>query len=322
MTLTAKINKGLIVIAASTTLAACDGLVITGGSSGNALNIGAAQSLNLLDQGGFEGDFGAWRACSDPTAVTLNTAADGSQNGALLSAGGCIFQSVPASVNDNMVVTCSASKSNNEWASVTFGFLDENFQPLTKVETPIPTGSNPTNLTAKLNAPIDTAFAEVVLFAEDEAVIENCQLVNTSQGAPTELLLNPYFEEELNAWQICSGGTVNVEDDVANLMDGCIRQQFTAVEGNELTLSCDGYRTQESSWAAVALGFLDSNLIPVEVNEAAIPPEQGTFPSVTLTAPATTAFAEVIVFSQGEAHLNSCSLIQIENPDQTDEPEL
>ena len=320
MTLTAKFNKGLIVIAASTTLAACDSLVIIGDSTGSSLDIGAAQSLNLLDQGAFDGDFGDWQACSDPTAVKLNTASDGTQSGALLSAGGCIFQSVPASANDNMVVTCSARKSTNDWASVTFGFLDENFQPLNKVETPIPTGSNLTNLTAALNAPIDTAFAEVILFAEDGAIIDNCQLVNASEGAPTELLLNPYFEEELNGWHNCSGGIATVDDDTATLLDGCIRQQFTAVEGNELTLSCDGYRTGDSDWAAVALGFLDADLIPVEVSETGIPAEQGTFPTVTLTAPATTGFAEVIVYSQGEAHLNNCSLIQIENP--AEDPEL
>ncbi len=308
MTLTAKLKKSALLIAASTTLIACDALQITGGPLD--LDIGAAQANNLLDRGGFDGGFGAWRACSDPSTVTLSTNDINTVSSAQLSANGCIYQAVPAAPNDFMIASCSARKATNNWASMTFGYLDKDHQPLKTIEAPIP-DTNFTTISARLRAPADTAYAEVLIYAEDGAVIDDCELVNMQEGAPAELLINAWFEEGLNGWQACPRGSVTVDNDVANLNESCLSQKFTAYEGAELTVSCNGVKLDDSH-TALALGFLDATTQAIEMIEVPITREEGVYPSVTLTAPASTSYAQVMLYTEGEANIRSCSLTQPE----------
>ncbi len=299
MTLT--IKNAALMFAVCTGLSACDALQITGGP----LEIGAAQADNLLHHGGFERGFGNWRACSDPQLVKLESNDTNTESSAVLGAGGCLYQVVSAKANDNMVVNCSASKATNNWASITFGYLDANYQPLKTVEAAIP-DTSVNNVSATLQAPVDTAYAEVLVYAEDGAEIDDCVLLNT-QGATSELLINNAFEEDLAGWQACSHGTVSAADAVATITDSCLSQKFTASEGLQLELSCDGYKTG-SEHAAVALGFLDSSYQGIALSETPISTAADLMPTVTLTAPATTAFVEAMVYTQGQVDLNNCSL--------------
>jgi len=297
------IKKSALLIAVSTGLAACDATQIIGGP----LDIGAAQANNLLSNGGFERGFGEWRACSDPTLVTQQTNETDTVSSALLDPGGCLVQTQPAVVNDNMVLNCSARKDTNNWASVTFGYLDVNQEPLKTVETPIPDTSF-SNVSASLRAPADTAFVQVLIYAEDGAEIENCELINTQEGQPFELLINSHFDEDLNGWQACSSnGSATTENGIATITNSCISQKFTAGEGRELELTCDGTKIDEEH-AAIALGFLDADSQALEMVETPISIEEGLFPTVALTAPAGTHFAQVLVYTESEVNLNSCSL--------------
>lgn len=298
------IKEAALMLAVSTSLAGCDALQITGGP----LDIGAAQADNLLNHGGFERGFGAWRACSDPTLVSLQTNDTKTEGAAKIDAGGCLYQTVPAQENDNMVLNCSALKTSNNWASITFGYLDKDFQPLKSVEAPIPS-SDYTNVSTSLRAPENTAHIEVLIYAQDGAVVDNCELVNTQQGAPTEYLSNSYFEEDMNGWQVCSKGTATAENGVATITDSCVSQKFTASEGLELMLTCDGIKSGDKH-AAVALGFLDENFQAIEMTETPISFEEDLYPTVLLTAPAATAYAQAMVYTEGEVTLNSCSLQQ------------
>ena len=153
MTLTATIKKAALLVAIGTGLTACDATQIIGGP----LDIGAAQADNLLSHGGFERGFGEWRACSDPSLISQKTNETDTVSSAILEAGGCLVQTIPAAANDNMVLNCSARKETANWASLTFGYLDVNSEPLKTVEAPIPdTGF--TNVTASLRAPADTCL--------------------------------------------------------------------------------------------------------------------------------------------------------------------
>jgi len=302
MTLTAKIKKGALLITVGTSLAACDALQITGGP----LDIGAAQANNLLNHGGFEGGFGAWRACSDPQLVNLQSNDTHTISSAMLDAGGCLYQTQPAQANDNMAVSCSARKATANWASLTFGYLDADYQPLKSVEAPIP-DANFTNVSATLRAPADTAFVEVMIYAEDGAAVDDCELINTQPNQPFELLINSYFEEGMNGWQSCNHGTAMADSGTATIDNSCISQKFTTVAGTELQLTCDGVKLDDKH-AAMALGFLDDNSQPIEMRETPISTQEGLYPTIAMTAPVASTYAQVMVYSEGVANLNSCSL--------------
>jgi len=158
-----------------------------------------------------------------------------------------------------------------------------------------------------LRAPANTAFVEVLVYAEDGAEIDNCELINTQAGKPLELLLNGHFEDDLNIWQPCSQGTVTAANGTATISNSCITQDFTAPEGIELELTCDGTKTGESH-SAIALGFLDADSQVIAVTETPISDQQGLFPTVALTSPAGTRFAQVLIYTEGEVILNDCSL--------------
>ena len=295
-------------MAVGLSLAACDSLQI-----GDPIAFGAAQTGNLLDQGDFDGGFGNWRACSDPAAITLDANDDNTMGTALLSAGGCIYQTVPAQANDEMVVSCNVSKTGNSWTSVSFGYLDRNYQPLNSVEAPV-SSSILSEVSTSLRAPSDAYFAEVLVFTEEGAVVDDCELINISAGLPEEFLVNSRFEQELNGWQSCDTGTATVDNDTVTITEGCITQKFTAYEGVSLTVTCDGVKAGDEH-AAVALGYLDIDNQPIETVEAPLSTEAGTFPSVTLTGPATAFFAQVMIYATGEASVNSCSMQMVEADD-------
>jgi len=301
MSLKTNIKKSALLIALGSGIAACDSLQITGGP----IAIGAAQAGNLLGNGGFDGGFGDWRACSDPAAVTLDSNEINTEGTARLSAGGCLYQTVPAQANDQMVVSCNASKSGNAWTSLSFGYLDADYQPLGSVETPV-TSNLLTEVSASLRAPTNTAFAEVLVYTEEGAVLDDCELINLSEGLPEEFLVNSFFEEGLNGWQSCENGTT--------ISGSCISQKFTAYEDVQLSVTCDGVKLDEDH-AAVALGYLDMDEQALEMLETPISTEANTFPTVTLTAPASTYFAQVMIYAGGEANLNSCSMKMIESND-------
>jgi len=300
MTLTATIKKSALLIIIGTGLSACDATQIVGGP----LNIGAAQTDNLLSNGGFDGGFGEWKACSDPSLVDIQT--KDTVSSAILDPGACLVQTQRATVNDNMVLNCTARKESTEWASVTFGYLDSNFEPLKSVEASIP-DTVFTDVSASLRAPANTAYVEVLIYTVDGAEVDGCELINTQEGQPFELLVNSHFEEELTGWQSCSHGTTAAADGVATITNSCISQKFTAAAGTELQLTCDATKIGDKH-AAVALGFLDSESQAVDMVETPISTEDGLFPTVAITAPAGTSFAQAMVYTVGEVNLNSCSL--------------
>jgi len=303
MTLTATIKRATLLAAIATGISACDSLKITG----EPLNLGAAQDgvQNLLNHGDFDGGFGDWRACSDPSFVTLSTDDANTISTAQLDANGCIYQAVPAKANDNMMFTCSARKSTNKWASISFGYLDENYQPLKTVEEQIP-GNNFSDVTASLRAPANTAFAEVLIYTEDGAAVDNCELINTEAGAPAELISNPLFEEGLDGWQTCSRGSVSVANDSATLNSSCISQKFTAHEGLELSATCNA-NGDGNTHSALALGYLDENFQSLAMDEIPLDNNNG-YTSINLVAPPATRYAQVMVYTEGTANVTGCSM--------------
>lgn len=296
------VKKAALIIAVSTGLCACDSLQITGGP----LNVGAAQAGNLLDSGGFERGFGNWRACSDPQLVSLENNEERTEGAAIIEAGGCLYQTVSAQPNDTMTVTCNISKATHtNWASVTFGYLDADYQPLDTVEAEIP-NTTISAVSATLRAPAHTAYAEVLVYAQDGAEIEDCELT-AQQGTTLEILVNNNFDEGLEGWTACAQGSATAASAMATVSNSCISQKFTASEGLELLFTCDGHKTGDEH-AAVILGYLDADFQGIEVSETQISELEGLNPSVTLTAPSGTKYVEAMVYAEGQADLNSCSL--------------
>jgi len=297
--------KTVCTLATALILSACDAVQLV-----NPPQMGAAIEGNLLTQGSFDDSFGTWTSCGDPALINR---IENEQQGtavAQLQPNACMYQMVSAQENDNMQVSCEARKTDgqvNSWTSMTFGYLDENFDPLKTVEKQIASG-NFDRVSAALRAPVDARYAEVLIYTESGAEIDDCEIVNTQAGLPAEILQNPYFEEGIEGWAQCSGGTVDVDNNVATVTGTCIQQKFNATAGLNLTMSCDAVKLDNIGYAAIAVGFLDSNDQPLGTEEVPLTVFSTVAPSISATAPAGASFAQVIVYSQNSTEVKSCSL--------------
>jgi len=305
--------KTVCVLATALILSACDAVQLI-----EAPQTAAAVEANLLTQGTFDDSFGNWVSCGDPTLIDrVENELTGTAI-AKLQPNGCMYQMVSARENDQMLVSCQARKTDgqvNSWTSMTFGYLDENFEPLKTVEKRI-ANSNFDRVSATLRAPVNASFAEVLFYTESGAEIDDCEIVNTRAGTPTEILQNPYFEEGTDGWAQCNGGSVDVTNNVATVTGTCIQQKFNASAGLSLTMSCDAIKLDNVSYATLALGFLDANNQPLTVEEVPLTVFSTVTPSVSAIAPAGTSFAQVMVYSQNSAEVKSCSLIKTPPEDQ------
>lgn len=308
-------HRGALIIGIALSLIACESAVITGPGS-SALDIGEAQSANLLSDAGFESGFEAWTACS--TAGTTNLISDASEGSQAISVNNhaCLYQSIAAEAGKTYRMTCQTKQAGNNWSSATLAFLDDNNSPVVSEEKAIDS-SDYANLSITLTAPANTSSTELLFYSEGSAHIDNCRLQEVSVELPAIALINESFDDGLTGWQQCqTAGSAEAVDGRATISDGsCISQiidvsQAVALSpANQpmtLTAQCAGVSRAGSGYASLIVAFIDDNYEPVANKELAI--DASTTATLMLDAPATSVYAEIMLFSDTTTTVAGCTV--------------
>lgn len=309
-------HRSTLIISIGLSLTACDSAVITGPGSTD-LSIGAAMAPALLLDADFETGSAAWQSCSTNGSSALTADASEGSQAMNISNGGCLYQNINVDVGTTYRLSCETKSSDEGWSSATLAFLDQNSQPLDSREQAITT-ANYSTLSATMTAPAFSSIAEVLFYSEGSASIDDCKLEETTITLPAVGLTNGSFDNGLTGWEQCqSPGTVEVINGAAVLSNGaCIYQTIDVSEpvslspdNQPMTLSflCDDVTKTGSEHASFIVAFLDEAYQPVATKEFTIDAATSSS-AVRLDAPQTSAYAEVMAYSDATITVGECSV--------------
>ncbi len=145
--------------------------------------------IRLADSDLLNGDFSlgltGWQMCDNTAgdvAVTDNALEPGN-NQLSVSNGGCVYQLVDMTEilasdmqNLNLDLTCDTDTDGSGYASITLGYRDANFQPISINVENVITGSTDGVFKSDLTVPFDTRFAEVQIYSTSVTNVDNCGL--------------------------------------------------------------------------------------------------------------------------------------------------
>lgn len=308
-------QRSMLIIGIGMSLTACDSAMITGPGSTD-LSIGAAMAPALLLDADFETGSAAWESCSTNGSTTLTADASEGSQAMNVSNGGCLFQNANVDVGATYRLSCQ-TKSSDGWSSATLAFLDQNYQPLDSREQAI-TSTGYSALTSTMTAPAFSSIAEVLFYSEGSATIDDCTLEEVTITIPPVAITNGGFDDGLTGWEQCqTPGTVEANNGSAVLSNGaCIYQTIDVSEpvalspDNQLmTLSflCDDITKTGSEHTSFIVAFLDDTYQPVATNELTVDAAT-TSSAVRLDAPKTSAYAEVMAYSDATLSIGTCSV--------------
>lgn len=279
--------------------------------------------VNLPDNGGFESLIKRdnWSSCSSSGAFSIDATPGNGDSVLSVANGACLSQSIPAIAGATYTLSCEGRLVNSGGnSSITFGFVDASSAPVEVQEKRITT-SEYAPITSTITAPVSAVSAEVLIFSDGEASVDNCRLTRLADGE----LLNGDFSMDLSGWQICddTDGRVEVTDSIVEPGNrelsvsngGCVYQYVDMSEilrdGPQIFntfLSCD-MQTDDSGFASITLAYRDANFQQVHriVEDIVTGSTDGVFTS-DLTSTVDARFAEVQVFSTSATTVDNCSL--------------
>ena len=170
-------------------------------------------------------------------------------------------------------------------------------------------------------------FALINVGCDSSAVITG-DVPQTGAANAVAQLQHGDFESENSAWQSCAAGgsaSINTTSETeygarAALLtkQACIYQTIAAKAGSSMQLSCKTKR-EGVGWAALMLGYLDSNYQPLDTKETEIVNPAFETTNIALAAPEKTAYVEVLAYTTANSALtlDNCTLNTV-----TDEPIL
>lgn len=321
MSFTKNIQRSALMSVVAASLMACDSAMLFDTAQPT---LGAAlgeTSANLLGNGGFESPISVndWESCAPGTDFSTDATPSDGLAALSVSNGSCLSQTVPAVAGATYTLSCEAYEPVDRYSTITFGFIDDSSAPVEVQEIAID-GSSYGAVSSTLTAPASADRAQVLIFSDGEAVVDNCSLIKLADA----VLLNGDFSEDLSGWQVCenTAGTVSVIDhqlepgnkqlSISN--GGCVYQTLDVSAPMQvrsdlhLYLSCDAL-TSDDGYSSITLGYLDGNSQPLSVNEVAISrgSTNGLFES-DLAAPAGSHFAEVVIYSDAFTTADNCQI--------------
>ena len=311
-------HRSTLVISVGLSLAACDSAVITGPAP-SELAIGAAQQApTLLQNADFEAGSNAWQSCSPNGSAEIisDDASDGTQ-AMNINNGACLSQNVQVDTGATYQLNCQAKSAGDAWSSATMAFLDQNLQPLDRIEKAI-TSENYSTLVTTMTAPPFTSFAEILIYSEGSATIDDCTLREITVELPPIALANGEFNNGLENWQQCqSTGSAEVNNGNLELSGGtCVYQNIDVSEAVALSpdnqpmtlnLLCDAVAKTGDNHASFIVAFLDENNNPVANTESTITTAT-TSSAVRLNAPASASNAEIMIYSNADLTVGKCEI--------------
>jgi len=132
---------------------------------------------NMLTNGSFESNLFGWQSCgnSDYLSVSSNTS-QGVKALAIENGAGCLYQEVSVAIGEKYTLSCDATRTGTPWSIIQLSFIDAQYNNLTTEATQIATGGNYSTYTLAGNAPANASNAVVLLYSEDQTLVDNCVL--------------------------------------------------------------------------------------------------------------------------------------------------
>ncbi len=324
MTLMNYLPRSLLLLTIILGMNACDsGTGIDSAEEPVAAAALAQTSDNLLVNGGFESQLSGdgWRACSSFANFTTD-ATPGEGSGALsIMNGACLSQRTAATAGATYTLSCEGRVvSSNGDSNISFGFVDAGSAAI-EVQEHLITTADYATITSTITAPASAVSAEVLIYSEGEAAVDNCSLTRLADSE----LINGDFSAGLTGWQTCDNTAGDIEVISNNLEPGnqelsvsnggCVYQfvdigTILASETQRLSTSliCDTL-TDGSGYASITLGYRDANFqqISINVENVITGTTDGVFES-DLAVPFDARFAEVQIYSTSLTTVDNCSL--------------
>ncbi len=252
---------------------------------------------SILVNSGFD-NFEGWLNCGDPNSYYIN-------NSALnVTAGTCVYQTVPAVPNATYTLTCAGNTSADTWNTFILTTLDSNWQSINQDFKPITTTASSQSITVV--APSYAAHIAVSFYSEGSANYSSCAL-ESSGGTPVQpqSIVNPSFDT-FEGWANCAdANSYYIANGQLKLFSGaCVYQTIRASEGRNYTLTCTG-NINDNVWSTYILSALNSDwqtisqvYKPLELNNVTR--------DITLNAPPGTAHMAVSFYTEGAATYQEC----------------
>ncbi len=134
---------------------------------------------NRLVNGDFESGLFQWNPCGDINNLTVsNNASQGNQALAITGGAGCVYQEVAVEVGEEHTLVCEATRPGTLWSIVQFSYLDAQYNSLSSQQVNIATGGNYAAYSFAGTAPANTTYALVLIYSEDELLVDNCVFSN------------------------------------------------------------------------------------------------------------------------------------------------
>jgi len=278
---------------------------------------------SLLTNGTFEYGLLGWTLCNTPPAIFAGTSNDLEIG---LNGGACLYQQTPALAGQDYTLVCETQRNQStSWSSIALSFqASDSSQLSTSVKEIVTSTMSP--LSISLTAPANTAYVSATLYGEDSATIDDCQIrlgtfdqpiVVTPVVPNSNLLTNGNFETSLQGWTLCGPAANVVVENARNKATltgsaaggACLYQEVAASAGSEYTLVCDTQRNTASIWSSLSLSFQASNYSTLTSSVKEIASSTFELLSISLTAPANTAYVSVSMYSEDMASVDDCVLL-------------
>ena len=135
-------------------------------------------SQNLLINGSFEDTLSGWNSCGDASALSLSSNAyQGTSALAFQGGSGCLYQEVPVTDDQQYALSCQVKSPGILWSIIELSYLDAQYNKLsTTTKQIVASASTYSPYTLSNSAVEGSSYALVLLYSEDQTLIDNCVL--------------------------------------------------------------------------------------------------------------------------------------------------
>jgi len=265
------------------------------------------ESNSFLINGGFEDGNNGWTVCGGADGVESSGDAFSGDSALSMSAGACVYQSIPIEAGDEVTLQCQAKTDLNGYASMTLAIEDQGFQSLSSTEVPI----DQLGYTLYQNEQATgsgAAAAVVTLYSDSAAVFDQCAIsVNDSINPVDEpepdpepevdppsddnLLANSGFESGLSDWVECGDPDVATISNDAWLGDSALQLAGTTCLYQQVPVAGGG-----------TASFSGQSETEVVTTEYAVH-------NVSAVIPAQAAYIAATLYSEEAALADNCELV-------------
>jgi len=277
---------------------------------------------SILANGGFESGISDWSSCADTGATETSTDASQGSLALVIKWTDCLFQEFAVTPDATYTLRCDAKTSG--YTGITFSVTDSEFNKLDTQELTV-NGSTYQSYTTSITAPAAATLGSVTIYSEGVASVDACALVVDGATTPPEsepeppvensLLVNGDFESGTNDWFSCADtGITEISTDASTgssalAISGadCLFQEFAIKPDATYTVQCDA---KAKGFSSISLSTLDSDYNTLDSQELTINGNAYQSYKASITAPTAGAIGAVTFYSEGEANIDGCSVVE------------